>query len=312
MKKLLCAVLFAFACCLCASATTVVVTGTNVYYPVGFPLASGEWCFGATCAPIINGAFTDSVASGTATVTITVGSQTILTIPSVVLSGTAYNWNTFVVPTTATISGTGYPTIACAVGATYSQTDSVPQYSSWTCKSVAGTATWINSPALNVFKSGAYTGTGAPSFSCYSPCSYTQSDASPTSSAIWVVIAAQGTPSNNWVQQSGTSSTTNWAVPGTIGSTTPNTGAFTTLSTNGVVVKPTYSGTVTATTALTATGTITGITASSNCSFSASNAVGGVDMTANSPFITPSTNTVTIAFVGTIATTGGTFNVHCQ
>lgn len=76
--------------------------------------------------------------------------------------------------------------------------------------------------------------------------------------------------------------------------------------------KAIFSGTVTATQALTAVTTITGVTTSSKCVFSATNPVGGIDMTANSPYIVATANTVTINFVGTIATTGGTFAILCS
>lgn len=214
MKKLLCAMLLAFASIVPAFATTVVVTGSNVQYPLGFALTSGQWCFGATCGTITNGAFTDSVSSGTATVTITVGGTTILTIPSVTLSGTAYNWNTFVVSSTAMISGNGYPTIPCAVGAIYTQNDSIPKYSPWGCANMPSGPTWINSPSPAIAKSGNYTGTGAPSFACYGPCTYTQSDASQSNQAMWAIIATQGVPSKNWVLQSAWYGTPQFTISG--------------------------------------------------------------------------------------------------
>ena len=186
---------------LTASATPTTISGTSTYYTIGYLLPSGTFTFNGASATITNGAFSGTFTEGTATVTITTGALTILTIPNVTISSSTYNWDSFVVPATASISGTGSPTIPCTAGALYTQNDSTPPYQPWQCQSVGGSVTWIPYQPTSIKSPGRYAGNGAPAFYCYSPCSYTQVDASPTTQAEWLLIALVGTPSNNWVNQ---------------------------------------------------------------------------------------------------------------
>src|SRR5580698_844323 len=118
MKKLLAAFVLAVILPMAAFATSTTISGTNVTYPIGFPLASGNFCFNGTCTAITNGAFSGTFTEATATVTITSGAQTILTVPSVAITTTTFNWNTYALPSGVTgISGLGSPTALCAVGA---------------------------------------------------------------------------------------------------------------------------------------------------------------------------------------------------
>jgi hypothetical protein len=145
MKKLLAIAALAVASCLSAFATTTTVSGTKTFYPISFPLSTGQFCFGGTCLTITNGAFSGGLTSATGTVTITSpsGTQIYLSIPSVVISGTTYNWDTFVVPATASIFGMGSPTIPCSAGAAYAQTDAMPTNQNWQCRLVGGSPTWV-------------------------------------------------------------------------------------------------------------------------------------------------------------------------
>jgi hypothetical protein len=123
MKRLLLAVALACALIVPAAAQSVLVTGTKVVDNSGTPLISGQWCLGASCLAVTSGSFSGTVAAGTGTVTIVNGSTTYLTIPSVTVGGAFFNWDTFLVSSTAIISGIGPPRIACTPGAVYSQTD---------------------------------------------------------------------------------------------------------------------------------------------------------------------------------------------
>ena len=189
--------------CLTASATPTTISGTSTQYPIGFLLQSGQFCFNSACATITNGVFSGTFTEGTATVTITNGAQTILSIQSVTISTSTYNWDSYVVGATAQISGMGSPTIACSVGAFYLQLGNVPNYQPWTCMSVGGSVTWVPQGPANTYASGVYNAAGVPSFSCYAPCQYVQTDASPSTQAYWLTVGTTGFPTTNWVRQNG-------------------------------------------------------------------------------------------------------------
>ena len=143
MKKLLAALFLAVILPMAAFATPTTISGTKVNYPVSFPLQTGSWCFNGACATITNGAFSGTFTEGTATVTVTSGAQTILTVPNVTISTSTYDWDNFVAPAGSQLSGMGTPTIPCAVGAAFQQNDSLPPYQGWACMTVAGASTWI-------------------------------------------------------------------------------------------------------------------------------------------------------------------------
>ena len=110
----------------------------------GALLTSGQWCFAASCSTVTNGVFSGSVTAGTQTVTVVnASSVTVLTLPGVVIGSSAFSWDTFIVPSSASISGTGTPLIACQVGAIYTQTNSTPPNAAWTCSNVAGQGIWV-------------------------------------------------------------------------------------------------------------------------------------------------------------------------
>jgi hypothetical protein len=122
----------------------VVASGTKVQDGTGTGalLSSGTWNFGSTNLTVTAGAFSGTVTPGTQTVTVVnASSVTVLTVPGVVISS-AFSWDTFIVSGGASISGTGAPTIACQVGAVYTQTDSTPANTSWTCYNVNGQGVW--------------------------------------------------------------------------------------------------------------------------------------------------------------------------
>jgi hypothetical protein len=152
MKRSLAAIVLAVILPMVAFATPTTISGTQVNYPVSFPLQTGQWCFNGACATITNGAFSGSFTEGTATVTITTGAQTILTVPGVTISTSTYDWDNYVAPAGSTLSGMGTPTIPCAIGAAFQQNDSLPPYQGWGCKTVAGATAWIaqGTPATQI------------------------------------------------------------------------------------------------------------------------------------------------------------------
>ena len=128
------------------------VSGTKVQDGTGSGnlLLAGQWCFNSTCEAITNGAFSGSVTAGTETVTVfNASSVLILTVPNVVVGSSPFSWDSYVVPSSNTISGTGVPQIACQVGTVFTQTDSTPVNDSWTCYSVnnQGVRKRTNTPA---------------------------------------------------------------------------------------------------------------------------------------------------------------------
>lgn len=217
MKKLL-----LFVAMFCAAMTTyaqsTAVSGTRVQSSPGTLLASGGWCPWAIgyCVPITNGAFSfPTIASGTRGLVINSGSFTsynpaisLLYIPSVSMTGASLNWNSFILTAAnGTAVGIGAPFIACAVGATYSQTDIVQN---WSCNNVAGQPTWQVSFAPPTQPSGSYQNYGNPTFVCTAPCTYTNLAASP----IWSTTAAAGQSSNAWQQGKPTTTTNAWTGTG--------------------------------------------------------------------------------------------------
>lgn len=184
----------------CTPAFAQSVTGTKVVDGTGALLNSGNWCFGGTCFTVTRGNIApgSSVTAGVATVTITSGSSTILTIPAVTISG-AFNWDTFVLGGGMSATGIGTPHIACAVGATFTQTDGG---SGWTCASQYGSAVWVTSGGGVPSPSATYAGIGAPTFFCTSPCQYLRSDPINPTNAVYVTVANPGVVTANWVLQS--------------------------------------------------------------------------------------------------------------
>lgn len=126
-----------------AFATTAV--GTKVIDTTGNLLPSGQWCFGSSCFTVTNGAFSGTVTAGTQAITVKRGSNTYLTVPGITIAGSYFSWDTFVVPSSASISGMGAPYIACAPGAQYSQTDGAQN--KWQCQSINGVGTWNGLPS---------------------------------------------------------------------------------------------------------------------------------------------------------------------
>lgn len=234
MKKILAGLVLALVSCLTASATSTTISGTKTSYPISFPLATGTFSFNGASATITNGAFSGTFTEGTATVTITSGSQTLLTIPNVTISTTIYNWDNFTVPASAQISGTGSPTITCTAGAFYLDTASIPYGQPWTCQLLQGNPSWAPGGPTGTYVSGRYVGAGAPGFSCYSPCEYTQTNSLPIAASQWMTVAAKGFPTTTWIQQ------TSQIASGPVFTVTSGCG------TTGAVVGGTMSGTFTA------------------------------------------------------------------
>jgi hypothetical protein len=182
-------------------AATTTVSGNYVQDGAGNYLATGTFCFtGSSCLAITGSTFSGNVTSGTGTVTIVnASSSTILTVPNVTISGATFNWNNYVVPVNASISGVGFPYLPCALGAQYTNTVNSLTIN---CISNSGQTSWGGTTTFPT-PSGLWTGYGAPTFTCVSPCLYQQVDASPTTEAVYSLLAGAGIISSNWVQQTG-------------------------------------------------------------------------------------------------------------
>ena len=144
MKRVLLAIALVCAVAVPSFAQSVVVAGTKVLDNTGAPLVSGQWCLGTSCLTVTNGAFSGSVTAATASITVINGATTYLTIPSVTIAGSYFSWDTYVVPSNASISGIGTPRIACTPGAIYTQTDG--GQNKWQCNSLNGAGVWSGLP----------------------------------------------------------------------------------------------------------------------------------------------------------------------
>jgi hypothetical protein len=152
MKKLVLLLVLLGVCAEAAAAQTTAVLGTKVLNGSGTLLSSGQWCFASTCLTVTGGAFTGSVASGTQTITVKDGSgTTYLTVPSAVISGAAFDWDTFILTSGMTASGVGSPRLACQVGATYTQTDAGNL--AWYSVSQNGVCVWTTSGGRSLCRS---------------------------------------------------------------------------------------------------------------------------------------------------------------
>jgi hypothetical protein len=83
------------------------------------------------------------------------GPVTFLTVPNVTVAGSYFLWDSFTVPSSASITGMRRPTIACSPGALYRQTDAAFDTHSdgalytrnqWQCQSFNGFGIWNGYP----------------------------------------------------------------------------------------------------------------------------------------------------------------------
>jgi hypothetical protein len=82
-----------------------------------------------------------------------------------------------------------------------------------------------------------------------------------------------------------------------------------TIQVGAVTVYPVVRGQLTSTGTATVTGTISGVTGASICTFSAANAAAAADLVSSGqPYVTPTTNTVTLTFPGA-TTVGAAWNI---
>jgi hypothetical protein len=123
-------------------AQTATVTANNILDNNGRLLATGEWCFGANCFPVANGAVPSGsfMPLGTGTVTVTSRSRTLLTVTNVSIAGGIFSWDKFIVPSNGKIYGMGAPYLPCTPGASYVQTDSYQNL--WYAVGADGACTW--------------------------------------------------------------------------------------------------------------------------------------------------------------------------
>jgi hypothetical protein len=123
-------------------AQSTIVSATKVLDNTGALLSSGNLCIGSKCFAVTSGAITSTaIASTTATVTVTNGGSTAyLTLPGVTVAGSYWDFDNYIVPSSANIMGIGTPRIACQPGAIYTQTDG--DQNKWVCVDINGVGTW--------------------------------------------------------------------------------------------------------------------------------------------------------------------------
>jgi hypothetical protein len=228
MKRLI----FLIAILLSLPAFATTVSGTRVQQGVGQILASGSWCFaGSGCFTVTNGVFSGTVTAGSNTVTVVSGATTYLTVPAVIINGTSFTWDTFILSGSAT--GIGAPYIACTTTATYTQTDTG---TAWACNNVAGQPTWQVASTGAVSPSGSYTGWTTPNFVCTAPCTYTDYSLSP----FWSTTANSGFSANSWIQINPANSALFSAIgPGQNTTSAMNVGAGASLTSTGGLISAT-------------------------------------------------------------------------
>lgn len=123
-------------------AQSTIVSATKILDNTGSPLASGKLCIGSNCLAVAGGAVAStSIVSTTANVTVTNGASiTYLTLPGVSISGPYWSFDTYIVPSSVSITGIGTPRIACQPGAIYTQLDG--DQNRWMCVDINGVGTW--------------------------------------------------------------------------------------------------------------------------------------------------------------------------
>jgi hypothetical protein len=140
-----------------ARAQRTVVAATKITDGSGNLLFTGQWCFGSTCFPVLNGSVPlgSFVTPGTATITVSNGPITFLILPNVSIAGSLFPWDAYTVPSNGNIFGMGVPRLACTPGALYTQTDATPYLQTdgapqikihWECQGINWAATWVAHP----------------------------------------------------------------------------------------------------------------------------------------------------------------------
>lgn len=183
-----------------AAEAQTTVSGSNVQDSTGVQLASGQWCFGATCLTVTNGAFSGSVTPGTGTVTIVnASSATILTVTGVTITGASWNWGNYVVPYLATFNGLGAPYLPCNLSAQYTQLNSTPADAVWQCQIQGGQTSWVFLGPPKPAGPGIISGLGAPALPAVVPTMYVRTD----TPSVYYTEGVTGTISTTWGLVSG-------------------------------------------------------------------------------------------------------------
>lgn len=218
MVRRICAVFFLLCASLVGVSQTVSVTGVGIQNGSGSLLVSGTWCFGSQCLTVSQGSFSGSVTPGTQAVTVVnASSVTILTIPAVYIpSGTAFRWNSLVLPPNTLATGVGAPYLPCWVGASYTNTStSATLY----CSSYTGQMSW--SSTQTAAASGIFSGFGFPTYLCTAPCVFTSIDLQKS----YFTVAPTGYATSTWIGYgNGTVTTTGSPLSGYIAFFSSSTG----------------------------------------------------------------------------------------
>jgi hypothetical protein len=91
------------AFCCPAFGQNTIVAANKVVDNNGALLNTGQFCFGATCLTVTNGAIPSgsAVTPATASIVVKITSTTFLTVPNVTIAGSFFSWDSYVVPSNA-------------------------------------------------------------------------------------------------------------------------------------------------------------------------------------------------------------------
>jgi hypothetical protein len=190
-----------------STAQNVAFTATRVPDITGSTLTAGVICFPnvGNCNAVTAGAVSGSavVPKGTGAILVKDSSGNIIwqTASNAVTITGAFSFDSYVIPSNATVTIVGVPRGACQVGAIETRTDLTPNVN-YTCTFVGGQNVWKGSASGSAVGSppGLYSGVGAPSFPCTAPCVYVRSDAG-AGGAFYALSANSGIVSANWILQ---------------------------------------------------------------------------------------------------------------
>jgi hypothetical protein len=186
---------------------TVGFTATRVPDATGAVLTAGSLCFptATACKAVTFGAIPGSstVATGVGGLFVKDNAGNVIwkTGASDVSISAAFNFDNYVIPTGNTVTILGIPRGACALGASELRTDLTPNVT-YTCGFIGGQNVFVGvgSGSVTGAPSGIYAGSGAPTFSCTSPCLYSRTD---TPGSFYTLSVASGVTSATWTAVTG-------------------------------------------------------------------------------------------------------------
>lgn len=132
--------------------TLCFIPSASPYTPSGVAPQSGNTCYTVTAGMISGASLYDAAYitpqgfSYTYQFTQTSGSVVVLTIPSIQVTGTLFNLDTYAVPSAIRASGNGAPNVNCQAGARFVQLDAPTTLNTWACVGLNGVTKWYLDP----------------------------------------------------------------------------------------------------------------------------------------------------------------------